>query len=189
MKYWERLKAIDLRYLAAALIAIGILHIVATFAAPHLTDTSAYEKLAENLEVNSMSVLPPVTPDNQALPFMASDVRYAMCPYDTSEGPVLVTAMLPARGWSLALHSAQSDNFYTATGQDGRPTQISVLIVPRAQPIAAITATSPAPSGAPAYTVASKQGIAIVRAPDKGFAYSSQIESDLARAGCKRTTL
>jgi len=170
----------------AALCAMGIVHIVVTLTAPVFSTTNAYTRLEPILPVNEMQVLPPVTPEAQPLPFLTPDVRYAMCRYNATAGPVLVTAVLPGRGWSLALHTPAGENVYAATGHDDRATTIQIRIVPSGERFAGI---SPEALGMPRpteriQTIESTRGIAIVRAPDKGLAYQSIIEADLIRASC-----
>src|SRR5690606_20344600 len=120
----------NLRIVLAALCAMGILHILTTLTVPLFSVTTAFARLEPLLPVNEMKILPPVTPDAQPLPFLTPDVRYAMCRYDSTGGPVRVTAVLPGRGWSLALHTPSGENVYAATGRDDRSTTLHLRIVP-----------------------------------------------------------
>lgn len=177
---------IDLRVVAAAIVAIGILHICATFAAPHLAGKTAYEKLVPILPTNSFVILPPVRPGRQPLPFMGPDVRYTMCRYDTTDKPVTVTAALPGKGWSLAIQSTQGETLYVATGQDGRPTVITVQLVRSAEHFQGLTPESLgfADNREAPQSVQSRKGIAVVRAPDQGLAYDRSTVIGLRRAKC-----
>lgn len=177
---------INWRLVFAALIAVGILHIVATFATPSLTGTSAYARLKGALPANKMIVLPPLQPDRQPLPFLSADVRYAMCRFDTSHGPVGLKASLPDFGWSLSLYSPEGDNFYVATGTQGQSTDLSIVLVTSDERFTGLT---PEARGLPAarqatVAAASRHGLAVLRAPEKGRAYSSQIEAILKAASC-----
>lgn len=180
------LRLVKWRLVVAALIAVGILHILATLATPSLTGASAFARLKPALPANKMVVLPPLQPDRQPLPFLSADVRYAFCRYDTSRGPVAVKASLPDTGWSLSLYSPEGDNFYVATGTQGQTTDLSIVLVTSDERFMGLT---PEARGLAADKQASvqtltRQGLVVVRAPDRGRAYRNQIETVLKSASC-----
>lgn len=183
-RLWTRITSINVPLAAAAVFASGILHILATLATPMLTPTSAYGRLAGDLPENSMELLPDITPDTQPLPFMSSDARYAMCRFDTTDGAVSITAVLPDPGWVLALYSPAGDNFFTSVAGPGRRPEVSLLIVPgesawrpAVQPDANLEGT--------ALTLHANEGLAVLRAPDRGEAYSTRALAELKRAKCQ----
>lgn len=183
-RLWTRITSINVPLAAAAVFASGILHILATLATPMLTPTSAYGRLAGDLPENSMELLPDITPDTQPLPFMSSDARYAMCRFDTTDGAVSITAVLPDPGWVLALYSPAGDNFFTSVAGPGRRPEVSLLIVPgesawrpAVQPDANLEGT--------ALTLHANEGLAVLRAPDRGEAYSTRALAQLKRAKCQ----
>lgn len=184
--------SIKWRLVAAALVAVGILHILATLATPSLTGASAFARLKPALkDANKMVVLPPLAPDKQALPFLSADVRYAICRYDTSRGPVAVKASLPDAGWSLSLYTPEGDNFYVATGATGQTTDLSIVLVTSDERFMGLT---PEARGLPAsrqasVTTSTRQGLVVLRAPDKGRAYRAQIEAQMKTASCAAQTL
>lgn len=180
-------KFIKWRLIVASLIAVGILHIIATFATPTLTGVSAFQRLKVKLPANTMTVLPPLTPDTQPLPFLSADVRYAMCRYDTNKAPVAVSAVLPDAGWSLALYSPQGDNFYVATGTQGLQTDLSILLVTSDERFMGLTpeAKGLPPSTQAVQPIPARQGLAVVRAPDTGFANRGEVEATLRKASCR----
>ena len=85
MRLLSLLRRIELRAVLAALVAVAILHILATLAAPHFASAPAVARLAEALPLNSMKVLPPVGRSSQPVPYLAPDARYAMCRFDTTK--------------------------------------------------------------------------------------------------------
>jgi uncharacterized membrane protein len=80
---WSFLKT--LYWSIAGLILGAILHISYVLAAPHLSGGTAWRQLSPQLPINEMKVLAPVKPGAQPLPFMAPDVRYAMCRFDLAD--------------------------------------------------------------------------------------------------------
>lgn len=173
-----------LRLLAIGLVLAGIVHICATFAMPSLSTSSAFRRFAATLPANRLELLPPVTPSSQPLPFLAPDARYAVCRFDTSIGSVVSTVTLPDSGWVLSLHTMQGENFYHVVGQAGKRITLSLLLVPPSdQSIGEAADTSASPAGAPV-PVAARQGLLVVRAPERGFAFRQETEAELRKSRC-----
>lgn len=175
-----------LRVLLLAVITAAILHIVATLAAPRFAGSTPFSKLAPVVPLHKLLVMPAITPTTQPLAFMAPDVRYAMCRYDTGKGPVTVSARLPGRGWALALYTPAGDNFYTASGQDGQSTDIVLQLTPVADRFLGLTAEARglAADAVTSLDIATDQGLIVVRAPDRGVAYRNETDEILKRANC-----
>lgn len=185
MSYFSRARLASPWHVATALVAAGILHIGATFAHSYLATSSAYQRLAPQLPVNAMTVLPPVTPADQPLAFLGADARYALCRIDTAEGPVTIEARLPGPGWTLTLTSPEGETLYAASGQPDRPLDAALKLVPSDERFLGLT---PEARGLAAETVplvvAAPSGMVVLRAPDKGLAYRALIEAELRRARC-----
>jgi uncharacterized membrane protein len=175
-----------LRVLGLALVAAAILHILATLAAPQLSGVSPFARLTPIAPLHQFEVLGPITPQAQPLPFLSPDMRYAICRYDTSKGPVAVTANLPGRGWMLSLYTTQGDNFFTAVGQDAQPSDLNILLTPTADRFLGLTpeARGKASEVTNALTLTTGRGMAVLRAPDRGGAYRFETEAMLKRAKC-----
>ncbi len=186
MNVVARLKALNWHLIGAALISVGILHICATLAVPSLGRTSAYQRLAVLLPANTMQVLPPISPSTQPLPFLTPDFRYAMCRIDASGGPVAVKVNLPDRGWTVSLYSADGDSLYAASGQLGRATEIALQVVSSDERFAGLTPEARGKSHADdtSVTIGTREGIVIVRAPERGLAHVARLESEIKRANC-----
>lgn len=190
MRVLGLLRLIEIRAVLAALVAVAILHICATLAAPHLATAPAYSRLAAALPLNTMKLLPPVTRSAQPLPFLAPDARYAMCRFDTSRSPVALSATLPDVGWTLAIYTPAGDNIYAATGQPGQPTNATIKLVPSGDLFTGLTPESRglAPAAQLPLTFAVRKGLAVVRAPERGEPYGAITEAALGRASCTPTT-
>lgn len=183
---WARVSSFNIPLAAAALFASGILHIIATFATPVLAPGSAYGSLAGDLPENQMQMLPEITPETQPLPFLSSDASYALCRFDAADGAVILSAVLPDPGWVLALYSPAGDNFFTWVSGPGRRPDVSLRIIP-GEDAWAVGAPETTAAAAPssALTVRANQGLAIIRAPDRGDAYRARAKAELKRATCR----
>lgn len=177
------------RLLAIGATLAGIVHICTTFAMPSMTGSTSFRRLAATLPANRLELLPPVTPASQPLPFMAPDARYAICRYDTSIGPVTAAVTLPDAGWILALYTLQGENFYYVTGQAGKRISLSLLLAPPsgeqvvAGSVVGDTAVTPGQAGAP-IVVAARQGLLVLRAPERGLAFRQEAEAELRKSRC-----
>jgi hypothetical protein len=137
-----------------------------------------------------MQVLSEVGPGSAPLPFLSPDARYAFCRFDTSAGPVTVTATLPPDpGWMLAVMSPQGDNLYASASTPGRPTPIVLALVPSEEHFLGVTpeAHGIARGTEPPVALAARHGIVVVRAPDRGFSYRRDTEAALSTARCTAT--
>lgn len=172
------------RWVPAAVAALGLIHIVAVLAMPHVANESAVQRLAASLPINRMHVLAPVGPDAQPIPFLPPDVRYAVCVYDVTNGPVTVAANLADATWSIALYTPLADNYYTLAAKDLRRGGVAITIaLPSDRPVDAAAT----PQGGDSHTrVTSPQrrGLAVIRAPMQGLAFNAMIEAELKRATC-----
>ena len=172
--------------LLAIPIAAAVVHIVATLLAMNDTGNSAYHRLAPSLDVNKMKILAPVGQGHQPIPLMTGDARYAICRFDTSKGPVTVTAVLPDLGWTIGVYRTNGATVYFATAAPGKLNDIAVTIVPsddRFLGLANAARKDPAIAES-RLSIAAREGLIVVRAPEKGLAYRAETDKDLARAQC-----
>lgn len=191
MNVRDKLRNANWQLIIAAPIAAGILHICATMAAPYLTAASAYSRLAPALPVNKFVVLRPIAPGAEPLPFLSPHARYNMCRFDASQGPVSISATLPAdAGWMLAVISPQGDNVYAAASTPERETPIRLVLVPSEDHFLGVTpeARGIARNVQPPVAIAALRGVVVVRAPDKGLSYRREIEAGLKKARCSGRT-
>lgn len=181
------LRSVKWQVVAVALVCGGIVHITATLLVPHFATGNAVQKLIADLPVNRMRLLPATSPESQPLPFMSPDMRYAVCRFDIGSGPIAVNALLPDKGWSLALYTTDGDNFYAVPAPDARRAEVSFVLVP---PIERPTfgflhlGRAAAEVSASEIAVPQREGLVVVRASLRGQAYAKEVEAQLARASC-----
>lgn len=181
LKYLPRF---DWRNLLLIAVATAIVHLVVTFMATSDTRGSAYHRLAGALPLNTMQVLQPIAPDHQPLPFLSPEARYAMCSFSSAKGPVQVRAILPDRGWTLGIYNPDGSTAYFAAGAIGRPINVSITILAGDDRFVGLSPTTVGATASPDITVAAREGLIVVRAPDRGRAYQKVNEELLAKATC-----
>lgn len=173
--------------IGAALCLIGALHIMLVFAMQSLSPTSALTRLTNGAKLHEMLLLPPTKPGAQRLPFQSPSARYAVCRFDTGKTDVAVRALLPDPGWVLALYSNEGENFYIAVGQPGRKINVALQLVANDGRFAGLTpqAKGLAPPGESVLKVPAKNGIVVLAAPDRGYAYRDQMLADMRLSSCR----
>lgn len=174
------------KLLASALIAAAIVHIWLTLSAAQNTASPGYADLVENMPINQITYLPPVTPKHQPLPFMMPDARYAICRFDATAGAIRLQAVLPDTGWSLSLHAPNGANFYFVPGSSSRVTKLDLTLQP-----AGYSYLAPPETGRrnkvqrPKVLLPQSEGIAVLKAPVKGLAYRRQVDEQLNAFSCR----
>ena len=176
------------RLLLSAFVAAVVIHLWTTLAAVTNQTTPAFARLAAKLPVNQISYLPEVTPQNQMLPFMLPDVRYAMCRYDASDGAIRIQAVIPGPGWSLSLHAPNGDNFLYVPGTADRATRINLVVKSSRNFVdgKGIEAAAPTTAaGRPEIKVENPVGVAIYRAPVDAIALRRMVDEQLNSFRCR----
>lgn len=176
---------IPLLYLLLCLVLAGLIHVAAVLALPVLAPKNAWARLLPLGPPNTMILLPAARPGNEVMPMMAPDMRYAICRFDLSAGPVRLRAGVPNDLWMIALYTPESDNFYTVQGADMRRAQIDLIIAKEEQDVA--EAGVDAPEEADEVVVVKspvEQGIAVIRAPLSGESRAAGVEAALRESFC-----
>lgn len=169
------------------LLLAGVIHLVAVLGLPYLAPSSAWERLSGLSETNKMLVLPVAGPEHQSLPMMAPDIRYAICRFDISEGPVRLSTQILDDFWVIAFYTPSGYNFYTISGGELKRDKIEIVISTKKEAIFEIGANI-LDDIDDLIVVASPEhtGIAMVRAPLAGPNYAQRTEAALDRANCSR---
>ena len=171
---------------ASALVLAAIVHICTTLIVPQFYRSDAYARLARNLPVDQFVILPQAQPKAQVLPFQTPDMRYAICSFDVSRGPVAIQAVLPEPGWTLALYAPNGDGFYAFPGTERRTTLNLVVLPPGDLFLGPMTEARNHDPDLSHVTAPSVRGLAVIRAPLKGRTFADQTERELAQAACRQ---
>lgn len=169
-----------------ALVTGGIIHITATLVLPQFAKASAFQRLSQSLPLNRMRVLPMADAAAQPLPYLGPDVRLAVCRFDVNDGPVVITFVLPDKGWTLGLYTEWGDNYYVMPAQESRSGDLSLtLVAPGERSFSLLTLGGrTAQTSLSQVEVPETTGFAVIRAPIRGRAFGAEIETTLKRAGC-----
>lgn len=184
MKFLHPFKLVNWRIVLAALFGVGILHILATLAAPSLAIATAFDRLKGVLPVNRIVALPRIEPGAQPLPFLSPAQRYAMCRFDTGAGPIDVAVDLGSAGSSLTIYSPEGEAIYTAAESDVGVHR--VRIIPTDGRFLGLTPEARGRQSAQVATASlnAQSGIVVLAVTVRGDAYSAVTARQLAGALC-----
>ena len=172
--------------LVTSLVAAGVVHIVSVLAVPYMAKTSAFRRIEDGMAVNEMRFVSPATPAQQAFAFMPPDTHYAFCRFDITDGPVVVSAELPERGWSVTLYSDQGDGFYSVVAAEQKPTTVGFTIQPAPEPMYGfIPATRSVAVEASTVMSPYGKGLVVIRAPIRSPTYATRVDAALKKAACQ----
>lgn len=171
----------------AAILLAGVIHVAAVLGMPHLAPSNAWERLAALVETNEVLVLPVAAPEHQSLPLMAPDVRYAVCRFDITEGPVRLNTPILEDFWMIAFYTAAGENFYTISGAELKRDKIEFVISTKKEAIFEVGANI-LDDIDDLVVVASPErtGIAVIRAPLAGPSYAARTDDAMQKISCSR---
>ena len=156
-------------YIALCLVLAGIIHVVAVLTLPMLAPRDAHARLAALGPANTIIQLPPAAPGRKVMPMMAPDVRYAVCRYDLSKGPVRLRAQIADGLWLIAFYTPLGENFYAVVGADMKQSEVDLIIATEDQTVAEVGVDSTeAFDNVVVVSSPVVEGIALIRAPLAG---------------------
>lgn len=176
----------SLRLWLLFLAIAAVSHILATFWLASAKSTTDFLKLTEELPVNRFSLLQPISPETQPLPFMMPEAHYSVCPFDTSEGPVLLDVDLQDAGWILSLHAPDGTVIYFAPGVENRDLNLRLALMPPGDQFLGLPLSGgPGSIELPEVQLDEFEGVAILRAPLYGRSYAALAANALKRSSCR----
>jgi len=128
-----------LRWTATILLCGWLGQYPLAMAAPNLIMERLYSKIAERASPNQLNMTPKPDENSRWVVRPSPDLLYASCVYDLEQGPVVVSAQVPERYWSMQFYQMNTDNFASISNQREQSsrvgTQVEVtLIGPDANP-------------------------------------------------------
>ncbi len=141
--------------LIAALVVAALAWHVTLVAIPRGLMVVAVRRIAAAGGVNRMLHAPLVTAASRAIVRPSPDLLYSSCPFDLSDGPVLVDAApVEAPYWSLSVFDSATNVAFVRNNQQsgGQPIHIAIL-----------AAGQQAPAGYEPVPVPGRRGVALIR--------------------------
>jgi uncharacterized membrane protein len=115
----------------------------------------AIRRLADGTGMNVMKYNQLPTPANQPVVRPSPDLAYSSCPYDLSDGPVMLRVVpVPGRYSSLSIFNARTDVVFVRNDQQAKDKPFEVVIARDGQKV---------PAGKEVVRVGYDRGIALIR--------------------------
>jgi uncharacterized membrane protein len=109
------------------------IHLSTLLALPTMTPNSAYFRLAANLPLGEVRLLPRATPESPGLPFSDPFAFLAVCRFDLAEGPLRLRATADG-DHPLSVSVRMANGAVVYSGSDNQTHgRFNILIVTRAQ--------------------------------------------------------
>jgi len=144
---------------------------------PHVLMSLATKRVGKMGGYNTMYAAPLATDKARSIVRPSPDLAYSSCPYDVSNGPVLVDAEpVPAPYWSLSVFDARTDVAFVRNNieAEGQPIRIAIAL-----------AGQPVPDGMQAVRVKDASGIALIRILVQDRAQFPAIDAARRKSSCK----
>lgn len=147
----------SLPWTLAALALAAVVHVGVVWAIPRVIMSVVVRGMTERGGVNAAQFPPRADATSRAIVRPSPDLLYAACAFDLGDGPLRLTAEIPAAGyWSLSLFAANTDNFFVVNDRTAGGPRVDVVLV-RAG--ASVTA----PPGARVVESPSARGVVLTR--------------------------
>ncbi|WP_417494771.1 DUF1254 domain-containing protein [Maricaulis sp.] len=167
--------------LAAGLLAGALGFWVSLDRVPGFIMSRTMERILDGgAPLNGVTHVPPVTETSRGVVRPSPDILYSVCPFDLSDGPLLIQAQWPQSGSyaSISLYDAHTNNIFTLSDRDqGRAAAIWLdQAGTTTAPAGAIPVESPSETGLVLYRriVEDPSGLEVADAGRRSFMCETQ---------------
>lgn len=162
--------------IVAGLVAAVAAYQLALMATPRLLMAAAFDRISKG-GVNRFTFTPLATDKARAIVRPSPDLAYASCPYDLSDGPLLVdVAPIASVYWSLSMFDAETNAVFVRNNEDSGGAAIRAAVALAGQAV---------PAGYAPVRVAQPRGIALVRILVEDRARFAAIDAGRRQARCR----
>lgn len=154
-------------WVGAWLALAACVHLATVWALPRVIMQRLLAQVSAEQGAAGVLWPPPVSHAQRRVVLPSPDLLYALCVVDLAQGPwrVRADAARPGRGgnigdagyWSVALYSANTDNFHTVGDRELGPAALDLLVLPPG------AGAPPAPAGARQVRAPSTQVLLLMR--------------------------
>ena len=182
MTSWSNTRRLWLYRIATLLTTAILAHFLTVWAVPRLIMQVLMKgPMAQQLNMHNQAAFPPpVNAQSRTVVMPSPDLLYSVCGFDLADGPVRVRAAPQLPGyWSIALYSANSDNFFVRNDKQSKGAPIDLWLVPAS----GAKGQMPVPEGAQVVVSPSGTGFLLMRV------LASDYQADQAQLEAARRTL
>jgi uncharacterized membrane protein len=164
----------------------GIIHIASVLWVPATATNDSWTQITGLGPVNTLHLITPTQDGHTPLPDLDPSLRYAVCRYDLTDGPLLITSQVPLVYWSVALYDRRGLNYYALNDRLVAGRSIRLWVATKQQLLAIEPQTSDTVGddqrlliGAPGVL-----GFAVFRALVPGPSFAASVDSAFEETSC-----
>jgi uncharacterized membrane protein len=120
-------------WLLGGLLLGGIVHLATVLLLPKLATQDAYARVAAIAPVNTVTPLPPPSPDDSVLPYMDPAFAVAVCRFDLSGGPLKFSVPISPAYTSVSFYTRSDVPFYAINDRAAGRRVIELDLMTQAQ--------------------------------------------------------
>lgn len=118
-----------LLFAAGGLLLGGIIHIVMVLLVPYYADSDAWAKVGSLGRDRVFHVVPPPQAGAEAIAHLDPRMTQAVCRFTLADGPMRLTAEMPADFWSVAVFDRRGRNIYSLNDGASAGQRLDVAIL------------------------------------------------------------
>jgi len=169
----------------AMLLLAGVVHLGYVLIMPQIDMRAGIDELRRLAGSGALTVLS----RDDSIRVVGPDGRWlvhALCVYNLSEGPLAVSATVPATYWSMAIYSASGETFYSLNDRQADVDQVDLMIRQKSAPLLGDDQDLVLPEG-DGFTVRAPdpKGVVVMRALAGEPAEYERASRILARSSCR----
>jgi uncharacterized membrane protein len=119
--------------IVAGVLLGGVVHLVSVLALPRIATQDAYSRLTPMTQVNAVTPLPLVDPNNSPMPFMDPAFAMAICRYDLSDAPIKLTVPVSQAYTSVSFYTRNELAYYAINDRSAGKKVIELNLMTEAQ--------------------------------------------------------
>lgn len=132
----------------AFVVAVALGWVITTWVTPRVIMQIAMSRMEDRAgSANRMIRAEPVGPESREVVRPSPDLLYSLCPYDVSDGDVLLRVGTNSDYWSASFYDAATSNFAVLSGSQGAERSRMVRLTKSGQGLAGVV-VSPTSHGA-----------------------------------------
>ena len=118
-----------LLFVLGGLVLAGIIHIVTVLLVPYYATNDAWAEMRRFGRPGTFHTLPLAEAGSEPLSGLDPRMLHAVCRFSLEDGPVRITASLPADFWSIAIFDRRGRNAYSINDRSADGVDLDLAII------------------------------------------------------------
>jgi len=116
-------------FVIGGLMLAGVIHIVTVLMVPYFATNDAWAEMRRFGREGTFHTLPLAEAGSEALSGLDPRLLHAVCRFSLEDGPVRITASLPADFWSIAIFDRRGRNAYSINDRSADGVDLDLAII------------------------------------------------------------